>query len=97
AKAYVQERLELDHSLTSMAEYAGVSPAYFSRLFNKHTGHNFIQHITELKVERSKELLLHTDNMISEIAAQVGYNERTFRRVFKKMTGYSPANFRNQQ
>lgn len=97
AKAYVLERLELDHSLTSMAEYVGVSPAYFSRLFNKHTGHNFIQHVAELKVERSKDLLLHTDTTISVIAEQVGYNERTFRRVFKKMTGYSPASFRNQQ
>ncbi|NOU64009.1 helix-turn-helix domain-containing protein [Paenibacillus sp. LMG 31461] len=97
AKSYVQERLDLDHSLTSMAEYTGVSAAYFSRLFNKHTGHNFIQYIAELKVERSKELLLNTDTMISEIALQVGYNDRTFRRVFKKMTGYSPANFRNQQ
>lgn len=95
AKSYLQERLELDHSLTSIADYVGVSPAYFSRLFSRHTGRNFVQHVAELKVERSKELLLHTDTTISEIAEQIGYNERTFRRVFKKLTGQSPANFRN--
>ncbi|TMV45398.1 helix-turn-helix domain-containing protein [Paenibacillus mesophilus] len=97
AVQYMREHASQDHSLTTVADYVGVSHSHFSRLFNKHTGHSFAQFVAELKIERSKELLAHTDKTVVEIAEEIGYTERTFRRVFKTLTGRTPAHYRQEQ
>lgn len=96
AQKHMIEAVDLDHSLLSVAGYVGLSPSYFSRIFQKYTGQSFTSYLSELKIERAKELLLHTDEPISAIAEKINYTERSFRRVFKNMTGHSPAIFREQ-
>ncbi|TNJ61997.1 helix-turn-helix domain-containing protein [Paenibacillus hemerocallicola] len=97
AVLYMREHASQDHSLTTVADYVGVSHSHFSRLFNKHAGQSFAQFVAELKIERSKELLAHTDKTVVEIAEEIGYTERTFRRVFKTLTGQTPAHYRQEQ
>ncbi|WP_185861654.1 helix-turn-helix domain-containing protein [Peribacillus cavernae] len=95
-KRYIQDHIELDLTLTSVAEEVNLSSPYLSKLFKKVSGESFIQYITKMKIERSKELLIQSNLTISEIAKAIGYSERTFGRVFKDTTGITPNNFRLQ-
>lgn len=54
-------------------------------------------YIASLRIERAKELLLSTDTTVSEIGAQVGYDDpRYFSRIFQKSTGESPRAYRTR-
>ncbi|GAA3400366.1 helix-turn-helix domain-containing protein [Paenibacillus hodogayensis] len=97
AVQFMREHASQDLTLTAVADHTGVSHSHFSRLFNKHTGQSFAQFVAELKIERSKEILVYTDKTVVEIAEEVGYTERAFRRVFKTLTGQTPAHYRQQQ
>ncbi|WP_233146931.1 helix-turn-helix domain-containing protein [Paenibacillus selenitireducens] len=96
AKKYMIEAVNLDHTLQSVASYVDLSPSYFSRMFQKYTGQSFTSYVSELKIERAKELLVHTNEPIAAIAEKINYTERSFRRVFKNLTGHSPATYREQ-
>lgn len=96
AKKYMVEAVDLNHTLQSVAHYVDLSPSYFSRVFQKYTKQSFTSFASELKIERAKELLLHTNEPIAAIAEKINYTERSFRRVFKNLTGHSPATFREQ-
>lgn len=73
----------------------GFSPAYFSALFKKGTGEGFSKYLTEVRVNRAKELLRETDLPVTEICQAVGYSDRKhFTQTFHKMTGVNPAEVR---
>ena len=56
---------------------------------------NFPQYITKLRIDKSKELLNGTDLQVSEIAFKVGFESASyFNKVFKKITGKTPKDFR---
>nr|WP_275983889.1 helix-turn-helix domain-containing protein [Paenibacillus hamazuiensis] len=95
-KEYLYETVTQTHSLTSVAEQFGLNPSYLSRLFKKLSGQSFVQFTANLKIEKAKQLLLNTNLSVVEIAEAVGYTERTFGRVFKNVTGTTPASFRVQ-
>ncbi len=68
---------------------------YFNRLIKKHTGHTFSAYVQNLRIERSKELLLTTDLSVREIALQLNYScESYFYRQFKDAVGITPRQFR---
>ena len=98
AEEYVKENYNSpDISLHSVAKYAGFSPAHFSTLFSQKTKISFIEFLTEYRMEKAKEFLLHTNMKLSTIAMEIGYNEPNyFSYVFKKNTGLSPKEFRAQ-
>ena len=58
-------------------------------------GHPFIAHLTQLRIEKAKDLLAHTDKRLSDIAMDVGYNEPNyFSHVFRKQEGITPKEYR---
>ena len=84
-------------TLTDLADYMGLSESYTSRLFNKEVGMNMSSYINEIRVEKAKELLTHSDEKIYGIAEKIGYASTTaFHVAFKKKTGMTPAEYRNQ-
>ncbi|MDR6882470.1 helix-turn-helix domain-containing protein [Bacillus sp. 3255] len=95
-KQYLYESATQMQSLTSVAEQFGINPSYLSRIFKKMTGQSFVQFTANLKIEKAKHLLVNSTLSINEIAEAVGYTERTFGRVFKNVTGTTPANYRMQ-
>ncbi|MFC5449994.1 helix-turn-helix domain-containing protein [Paenibacillus aestuarii] len=95
-KQYLYESATQMQSLTSVAEQFGMNPSYLSRIFKKITGQSFVQFTANLKIEKAKHLLLNSTLSINEISEAVGYTERTFGRVFKNVTGSTPANYRMQ-
>lgn len=82
-------------SLTRVAEYVGLNEKYFTNRFTKETGETFSAYLTELRMQKAKELLKTTTFKIYEIAEMVGYNNvEHFNRMFKKLNGVSPVQFR---
>ena len=97
AKEYVNKHyMNCGLSLTVVAEAVGISPAYLSALFKRETGKNLSEYITEVRIERSKELLCCTSKLIYEVASDVGFQDyRYFSQIFKKYTGQTPRQFQN--
>lgn len=91
---YIHENYMNDISLDECAERVGTNSYTLSRLFKQTTGVNFIDYVTNIRIEKAKELLLHPNKRINEIAAEVGYQQRYFNRIFKKHVGVTPGQYR---
>lgn len=83
-------------SLNTVARVAFVSPTHFSTLFSQQMGKTFVEYLTELRMDKAKELLRCTDAGSSEISYQVGYSDpHYFSFIFKKVNGCSPRDYRS--
>ena len=95
AKVYIKERYMKDISLDEVSREIKISPYYFSKLFKKKTGQNFIEYLTEIRIGKAKELLRNTDMSMKEVSMQVGYGDPNyFSRIFKKNVGISPTEYK---
>lgn len=83
-------------SLSSIASRFGFTEAYVSYFFKEQTGENFINYLTDKRIQLSCELLSSTNQSVSDIAAQAGYNsDQVFRRAFKRKMDIGPAEYRS--
>jgi two-component system, response regulator YesN len=74
-----------------------MSACYFSVIFKKETGITYINYLTNIRVEKAKDLLLNSDLKVYEVAYEVGYDNPTyFSTLFKKLTGISPFDYKKQ-
>ena len=97
AISYIQLNLSRDLSVTSLAKRANLHTDYFSRLFHQHTGERPVKYIHEKRIERAQYLIVTTQMTFSEIATQTGFeNVFYFSKIFKKITGMSPGNYKKQ-
>ena len=84
-----------DIQLTTLASKDSVSIARLSTDIKKKLGMNFSDYVTQLRIQRAKELLSDESMSVSEIAEIVGYNDYFyFIKVFKKVQGISPSKYR---
>lgn len=92
---YIDINIRKGISLEDAAGYINVSTCYFSKLFKKTTGENFIAYVTAEKMELAKEMLALTQMPIVNIAYELSYTETNyFSKAFKKQTGMSPTEYR---
>lgn len=97
AKDYIRTHLQDDISLTDVARAACTSTFYICKLFKRHAGVNFTEYVSRLRIEKAGEMLANPNLRISEIAYEVGFQSLThFNRVFRKVTGESPTDFRGK-
>ena len=95
AKEYIKENQSEDLSLGQVAKAVNTSTFYFCKIFKKVTGINFTDYLSRVRIEKSKNLLLNPNLRISEIAFEIGFQSLThFNRVFKRITGQSPTEYR---
>ena len=65
------------------------------KIFKQYTGKTFISYINEIRIEKSKYLILNTDLSITEIATKVGFNNtRYYIKKFQHLQGITPHKFR---
>ena len=94
---YLQEHLGEDVSLTILADQFHLNPQYISQLFRNEIGVGFLAYLTNIRMERAKQLLLSTPESVAGIAGQVGYADyRVFTKAFKKTEGITPSQYRRE-
>ena len=92
-----QHYAEPTFSISQISQSVGLSVAYICVLFRQETGKTINTYITEYRMEKAKALLKKPNLKNSDIAAMVGYNDGDyFSRNFKKITGYSPSEYREK-
>jgi AraC-like DNA-binding protein/ligand-binding sensor protein len=97
ARTYILEHQTDEITLGQVAKAVNMSSYYFCKMFKKVAGINFTDYVARVRIEKSKNLLLNPNLRISEIAFEVGFQSLThFNRVFKKILGQSPTEYRSQ-
>ncbi|WP_409344092.1 helix-turn-helix domain-containing protein [Paenibacillus sp. MBLB4367] len=93
--ALLQEEYAKDISLETYCDRLGISIYKLSAGFKEVTGVNFIDYLTKIRLDKSKELLLRSNEKVNDIAFQVGYQPSYYYRVFKKHEGVTPSQYRD--
>lgn len=98
ALSYIQEYYDSkDLSLQVIAEHCHISPSYLSRIFKQKKGCTITEHINKTRVEEAKHLLQQPDTTITDTAKKVGFSDRSyFSKVFKKIMGLSPSDYKKR-
>ena len=90
-KTYMSDEI----SLNTIAAEVGMSPSYFSSIFSKEMGKTFVEYLTEIRMDRAKELLMCSSMKTSEIGYEVGYKDpHYFSYIFKKTQNCTLKEFR---
>lgn len=96
--SYIDNNLNGDLSLTRIAEYVNYNPSYLSRLFKQTTHQNLYQYITTLRLTRAAELLEYSNQPVSAVAKEIGFDSaQYFATVFKKFYNQTPQEYRNNR
>lgn len=94
ALQYIDEHYTESISLQQVADWVCVSRNYFSEMFKRVTGQNFIDYLIALRLKRAKELLRNSSLRVYEVAEQSGFNDvKYFSKQFKKTVGMTPAEY----
>ncbi len=94
---YLRENLATRVGLQDAASAVHLSPNYLAHLLKKETGKTFIEILTERRMEKARELLLHTAMRIAKVAAAAGFDDEAyFARRFKQLSGVTPRDYRSQ-
>src|SRR5690606_27404230 len=94
---YIDENLNSDLSLETVAALAFFSPFHFHRIFKFITDETLNKYVTRRRIEKSALDLLHKNITATEISHNLGYSDiSSFSKAFKKYYGLSPTEFRKQ-
>jgi two-component system response regulator YesN len=94
-KQYIIEHSHEDITLDAIGKKVGLSPFYISKMFKEQLGVNYIDFLTECRIEKAKKLMGDPQRSMKEITFEVGYHDPNyFSKVFKKMCDVSPTEYR---
>ncbi len=95
AQKYINEHYASSINLEEISTMVGFNATYFSTLFKKETGLNFLEYVTSVRIKAAKQLLSDSRKSTLDISFQVGYKDfKHFTKQFKKITGLSPSKYR---
>ena len=93
---YIEKNYMKNLSVQDAADYLGYSEAYFCRLFKQYFGHSFVSYLTEYRMTKAQKLMEDSSMSIKDIGKAVGYPDPNyFAKVFRRVRGVSPSEFRN--
>lgn len=93
---FLHQNIQREMSLSDMAEHANLSVSHFSFLFKQQTGYSPTDYFIHLKMQRACTMLSFSQKTIHEIAYDIGYSDPYyFSRLFKKVMGMSPRQYRD--
>lgn len=94
---YINDHYSEPLSLTALARHFHFNPSYLSTYFTAHNKEGFSEYLNKVRVDKAAELLRSSAAPISEIGSMVGYSDHSyFTKVFKKLTGCSPSQYRRK-
>lgn len=95
AREYIEEHYAEDLALTDVAEQVGISGGYLSMMFSQTLGCGFVDYLNQVRIDHACIYLEQNYLKNYEIAYRVGFrDERYFSRVFKKLKGQTPREYR---
>lgn len=95
ARKFIQENCQAELSLSKVAKFVNISPNHLSEKFKQVTGINFVDYVAQTRFDKARELLANRQQRISEIAFAVGFQSLSqFNRVFRRLAGRSPTQYR---
>ncbi|MBD2054749.1 helix-turn-helix transcriptional regulator [Oculatella sp. FACHB-28] len=95
---YINAHLVQDIQLADLAQAANLSQCYFASCFKQSLGIAPWQYVVEQRIERAKKLLKQSNDLITDIALQCGFNSQShFTQQFRKHTGVTPKTYREQK
>ena len=98
AVAYVKNHRHEMVTMNDMAKLCHLSPSYFSRLFRRELGENFINYVNRQKIQWAKERLRSSNDSVVQIAQELGYMDSSyFISVFKRFEGITPLVYRQHK
>ncbi len=98
AIGYMKRNFAEKLTLEDTAQHVGFSPTYFSKIFKEEMGTTFNNYLGNLRVEKSKTLLLAGGMSIGDVCSAVGFEDQSyFIKVFRRYTGVTPGTYRKQQ
>lgn len=93
-KKYVEEHFNEEINLDSLAHLFSFHPNYLGKLFKEETGENFVDYLTQYRMDIAKELLKDIRLNVYQVAKKVGYDDaKYFSKVFKKVVGLTPKDY----
>lgn len=97
AQAWLADNYRVANPVENMTLRSGLSERSFKRRFRNATGHSPIGYVQQVRIHRAKRLLVQTREPLEEVAWQIGYEDpSTFRRLFKRLTRVTPADYRRK-
>lgn len=95
ALSYIRSHLKESITMKEMATLCHLSPSYFSRLFGREMGENFVSYVNRKKMQLAKEMLRQTNKNVSQIATELSYQDSShFINLFKRFEGITPQVYR---
>ena len=95
---YIEKHLGKAISLREVADQVHIHPNYLSEMIRKETGISYMELVTDLRVKKAADYLIHTSAKVKEIANLVGYSDsKYFTSIFKKYYEVTPTQFREQR
>lgn len=94
---YIDENLDKHLTLDQVSSKVFLSDYYFSKLFKRETKLSFSVYLNARKIQKAMIILKQTSHSISEVSDELGFTRISyFSQTFKKYTGYTPSEFRNE-
>ena len=98
AVSYMNANYARDLTLAEVADHVGYSHSHFSKVFKEEMGSGFRAYLNQIRVEKSKALLLSGNASIAEICDMCGFEDQSYHcKVFKKLVGVTPDKYRKQR
>jgi two-component system response regulator YesN len=87
-----------DLSLTRIASDANYNLSYVSRLFKAETGISYLKYLTDIRLQKARQLLCGTNLSICQVGKEVGYrDDKHFIKTFKREVGMTPSEYRGHE
>lgn len=97
-KNYIEDNYDKDLTLDCVAKYVGLNASYLSRFFKQHTGSNFLDYVSGVRVEKAIEYLADPTLKVGDICYMIGYkSSQHFYKIFKQYTGCTPSEYRMKE
>lgn len=98
-QVYIENNFHKQITLGTLSNIYGLVPPYLSKIFSTYKGISPIDYLTEVRINEAKKLLLSSPSfLLKDVTQLVGYDDPyNFSKIFKKNTGKSPSEYRNNQ
>nr|WP_279286420.1 AraC family transcriptional regulator [Clostridium cadaveris] len=94
---YIHQNYSSNLNVDTICRHIKISKNYLCNIFKKETGDSIIMFLNKYRIEKSKNFLKDRSYSILNVAISVGFKDQSyFCRTFKKYTGISPSEYRNQ-